>query len=251
MVDNATDDVRLAFPVDGSAGDPQAKLTCMRDLHQHYMQFFVSPVQSLNADDWIATERIVTIEKEWNRYEEARVNDTNPQLPATAEEFKDWFEAVAEIHEYHDICDYLRNDASLLDIALMVHAESKVESYFDDLMALAQSGSPMVTKMTIASNYWDEMGNGKHDAAHTVMLDNTAEWMREHALGREFDFGVLEIADGAGPVRGNRGRAQATGRAGRRLPLRGHPRRRRPRPQPGMGRRGIHADHQGKSRHHS
>jgi hypothetical protein len=77
----------------------------------------------------------------------------------------------------------------------MVHAEGKVESYFDDLMALAQIGSPMVTKMTIASNYWDEMGNGTHDAAHTVMLDNTATWMDENALGRGFDFGVLEIPE--------------------------------------------------------
>ncbi len=195
MVDNTVEDVRLAFPADGTAPDPQAQLTCMRDLHQHYMQFFVSPVQSLTAQDWVATDRLTTIEREWNRHEEARVNDSNPQLPATAEEFKDWFEAVAEVHEYHDICDYLRSEASLLDIALMVHAEGKVESYFDDLMALAQIGSPMVTKMTIASNYWDEMGNGKHDAAHTVMLDHTAAWMKEHALGREFDFGLLEIPE--------------------------------------------------------
>ncbi|MEO7261984.1 MAG: iron-containing redox enzyme family protein [Jatrophihabitantaceae bacterium] len=197
MVDDGTvdDDIRQAFPADGTAPDPQAKLTCMRELHHHYMQFFTSPAESLKLGDWTVSERITNMEKHWNRYEEARVNDTNPELPATAEEFRDWFETISEVHEYHDICDYLRHEASLLDIALLVLAEGKVESYFDDLMALAQVGSPMVTKMTIAHNYWDEMGNGTHDAAHTVMLDNTTEWMREHAIEPGFDLGILEIPE--------------------------------------------------------
>ena len=61
----------------------------MRELHHHYMQFFASPAASLQLGDWTVTERITTIEKEWNRFEEARVNDSSPELPATAEEFRD------------------------------------------------------------------------------------------------------------------------------------------------------------------
>ncbi|HEX8081074.1 MAG TPA: iron-containing redox enzyme family protein [Jatrophihabitans sp.] len=189
------DDICQAFPTDGTAPDSGAKLACMRELHHHYMQFFTSPVESLKLGDWTVTERITRIEKKWNQFEEARVNETNPELPATAEEFSDWFEAVSKVHEYHDICDYLRDEASLLDIALLVNAEGKVESYFDDLMALAQVGSPMVTKMTIARNYWDEMGNGKLDAAHTVMLDSTTNWMLENAIPAEFDLSILEFPE--------------------------------------------------------
>jgi hypothetical protein len=189
------EDVRQAFPVDGTPPDFQAKLACMQELHRHYMQFFVPPAERLTLGDWNVSERIARIETEWNRYEEARVNATNPELPTNADEFRDWFEAFAEIHEYHDICDYLSNDASLLDIALLVLAEGKVESYFDDLMALAQIGSSGVAKMTIARNYWDEMGNGKHDAMHTVMLDNTTEWMRENAIESGFDLSILEIPE--------------------------------------------------------
>ena len=70
-----------------------------------------------------------------------------------------------------------------------VCAEEKVEGNFDDLMALAQIGSPMITKMTIARNYWDEMGNGKPDAAHTVMLENTTRWLLAHAIDPGFDLG--------------------------------------------------------------
>ena len=152
----------------------------MRELHGHHMQFFAFPVESLKLGHWSALDRIATIEEEWNRYEEARVNEMSPDLPVTAEECRDWFEATAEVHEHHDACDYLQNEASLLDIALLVLAEGKVESYFDD-------------PMTIARDHWDEMGNGKHDAAHTVMLDSTTEWMRENAIAPGFDLGIVEI----------------------------------------------------------
>ena len=197
MVDGKTvdDDIRLAFPVNGTTPDQHARLACMRELHHHYLQFFVSPAESLGLGDWITSERVAAIEREWNRFEEARVNDTESELPTTAEEFRDWFEAMADINEYHDVCDYLRNEASLLDIAFLVHGEGKVESNFDDLMALAQVGSPMVTKMTIARNYWDEMGNGNHDAAHTVMLTHTMDWLLEHAIEPRFDLGMLEIPE--------------------------------------------------------
>ena len=230
---------------------PQAKLTCMRELHHHYMQFFVSPVESLELGDWSVSPRLATIEREWNRYEEARVNDTNPELPATAEEFRDWFEMIAEKSTSTTTSVTISGTRQACSISrFSCIAEGKVESYFDDLMALAQIGSPMVTKMTIARNYWDEMGNGNHDATHTVMLDTTTEWMREHAIEPGFDLGMLEIpeayanacellmyslrpplpaartrqsrpagADGSGPLRSDRRRAQATGRAQLRLSL--------------------------------
>jgi hypothetical protein len=167
----------------------------MRALYQHYTQFFVSPVESLTAGDWIASEHVLAIEAAWNHYEEARVTATDPELPTTAEEFRDWFEAIANIHEYHDVCDYLRHEASLLDIAYFVHGEGKVEGNFDDLMALAQIGSPMVTKMTIARNYWDEMGNGNYEAAHTVMLEHTMDWLLDNAVQPDHDLSALEVAE--------------------------------------------------------
>src|SRR5262245_21532612 len=89
-------DVRQAFPADGTPPAPQAKLACMRELHRHYMQFFVSPAESPKQGDWIVSERIAMIEREWNRYEEARVNGANTDLPTSAEEFRDWFAAISD-----------------------------------------------------------------------------------------------------------------------------------------------------------
>jgi hypothetical protein len=188
-------DISQAFPEGGQMPRPEAKLACLRELHGHYMQFFVSPAESLELEDWSVTDRIAQIERAWNQYEEARVYNANPALPATPSEFNDWFTAVAEENEYPDLCYYLRHDASLLDIALLVLAEGKVEGYFDDLIALAQVGSSSITKMTIARNYWDEMGNGDYDAVHTTMLERTTDWMREYAIQRGIEFKMLEFPE--------------------------------------------------------
>jgi Iron-containing redox enzyme len=188
-------DISQAFPSDGTSPVPDAKLTCMRELHRHYIQFFVAPAQSPQQGDWIASERIARIEREWNRYEESRTVSATADLPTTAKEFQDWFAVVSENNEYPDVCDYIRNDASLLDIALLVLAEGKVEGYFDDLMALAQVGLPSEAKMTIARNYWDEMGNGNYNDVHTTMLDRTTGWMREYAVSQKVDFGILEFPE--------------------------------------------------------
>jgi hypothetical protein len=188
--------IRQAFPTErGTLPDPQARLNCLRELHRYYLQFFTSPEESPALGDWVAPEQISQIEAEWNRYEEARVQEAKSGLPVTAEEFQDWFAVVAAENEYQDVCNYLRHDASLLDIALLVLAEAKVDSRFDDLMALAQIGSSDVTKMTIARNYWDEMGNGDYDTVHTTMFNKTAGWMQDYAAGLDIDLGILEFAE--------------------------------------------------------
>jgi hypothetical protein len=190
-------DIQLAFPeTDAVAPEPGAQLSCLRELHQHYLKFFTPPAQSLAVTDLEASERIVQIETQWNRYEEARARAVAPSLPTTLDEFNDWFLTTADEHEYRDICDYLAQDASLLDIALLVLAEAKVDSRFDDIMALAQVGSSGLTKMTIARNYWDEMGNGDYSGVHTALFDHTSDWMRDHvAIPGGIDLGILEFAE--------------------------------------------------------
>ncbi len=190
-------DVQRAFPTDpGTAPDSAAKLACLRELHQYYLQFFTPPEDSIGLSDWQPTDRIMQIETRWNQYEEDRVRPAESDLPETPAEFQDWFLAVSAEHEYQDVCDYLRNDASILDVALMVLAEGKVDSRFDDLMALAQIGSSGVTKMTIGENYWDEMGNGDHGAVHTTMFNDMADWMEGHVTrNTDVDLSILEFPE--------------------------------------------------------
>jgi len=191
-------DIDQAFPTDvGESPDDVAKLRFLRELHGHYLNFFTPPEESLKIGDIEASPRVARIEEAWNAYEERRALAAIPSLPTNVEEFRDWYFTVAAENEYEDLCDYLRNDATLLDIALFMLAEEKVDGRFDDIIALSQIGTTGVTKMTIAHNFWDEMGNGDYDTVHTSMFDHSANWMRT-AVVAEHDIdldSVLEIPE--------------------------------------------------------
>jgi hypothetical protein len=198
LAENLPDEItRNAFPASpDTPPDPDGQLRCLSRLHQHYMRFFTAPEDSLTLGDWETPDDIARIEAAWNRYEEALARPALSDVPVTAEEFNEWFVEVAAENEYQDLCDYLRNDASLLDIALLVLAEDKVDGRFDDLMSIAQIGTSGLPKMTIAKNYWDEMGDGEDAAVHTTMFNKTAQWMRAEVIEPSgFDLGGLEFAE--------------------------------------------------------
>ena len=198
LVENLTEETtRDAFPENlDTPPDRAEQLRCLQRLHRHYLTFFTAPEESLTLGDWETPEDIALIEAAWNRYEEALAGPALSDIPTTAKEFNEWFRVIGVENEYQDLCDYLRNGASRLDIALLVLAEDKVDGRFDDLTALAQIGSSGLTKMTIAKNYWDEMGNGEDAAVHTTMFNNTVQWMRTEVVQpSRFDLDKLEFAE--------------------------------------------------------
>lgn len=197
-------DLERAFPRDlGVAPDGEAKLRLLRELHRHYLTTFTPPEQILTMQDagvdldgMPGPVRIAAIEEAWNRYEETRALAAAGPLPTTPPEFDDWFFSYAVDHVHEDLCEHLRERATLVDMAMFVLAEEKVDGRFDDMIALAQLGASGVTKMTIAHNYWDEMGNGDPAYVHTTMFDRSAVWLRRtvvEPLG--VDLRVLEFAE--------------------------------------------------------
>ncbi len=181
LLDN---DIEQAFPTDPTATpDRDARLACLREMHQHYMGYFVPPEQSAELGEWTTPPRLARIEAAWNSYEEARALASTP-LPSAASEFRDWYSAFAAQHEYPEFCDYLRNRGTLLDVGMLMLAEEKVDGRFDDIIALSQVGTSGVTKMTIAENFWDEMGNGEPSGVHTDMFDHSTSWFRREVVAR-------------------------------------------------------------------
>jgi hypothetical protein len=175
-------DVERAFPTDPAVTpDRDAKLACLRELHQHYMSYFVPPESSAELGEWSTPARIAGIEAAWNAYEEARALATT-SLPGAASEFRDWYFDFAAKHEYTEFCDYLRNRGTLLDVGMLMLAEEKVDGRFDDMIALSQVGTTGITKMTIAENFWDEMGNGDPAGVHTDMFDHSTGWFRREVV---------------------------------------------------------------------
>ncbi|MFW0787917.1 iron-containing redox enzyme family protein [Gordonia sp. CPCC 206044] len=182
-----------AFPhLSDQPGDESARLDQLSRLHAYYVDYLSGPdnfrsIPRLNMD-----ADVREIEHRWLDWETNRVQDV--ELPASASEFHEWFLAVAEAHTQDDFNHYLASEAGLEEIALFFLAEELVDSKFDDLMAMVQIGTQGVTKLTIAENYWDEMGEGTLEHMHTRLFDHSALYMRAQLDEIGFDYRTLQFS---------------------------------------------------------
>ncbi len=165
----------------------------IRALHRHYIAYMGGPesfreIPRLHGDD-----QLNQIQLAWLRWEEAQTDLSS--LPDSAREFPDWFNEVSEAHTQPHFCRYLAEDATLNEIALFFLAEELVDSKFDDLMALVQLGATGETKMTIAENYWDEMGEGDLSKVHTTLFEHSAKYMRNHIRERNVPTAALHMSE--------------------------------------------------------
>lgn len=169
-------DVLAAFPADTSPPAPVFRLSQMRELHRYYTAYLGGAkdfdlVPRLNCDP-----RISAIEGAWLRWEDAHVD--LERLPRSADSLANWFEALCRQHVQPEFCRYLAEEATLDEIALFFLAEELVDSRFDNLVALVQIGATGVSKLTMAENYWDEMGEGSLEGMHTRLFEHSAQYMR-------------------------------------------------------------------------
>jgi hypothetical protein len=70
------------------------------------------------------------------------------------------------------IYKWLAREASWDDIVTFLALEGGPDAGFDDLVAACQIGLTGRAKLELATNYWDEMGNGDLAAVHTTLHDN-------------------------------------------------------------------------------
>ncbi|WP_307622256.1 iron-containing redox enzyme family protein [Streptomyces sp. V3I7] len=165
--------------------DLEIRFALLRRLHEHYLAYMGGPetfgsIPRLNADP-----QITAIEDAWLAWEDRQVDPAT--LPRSAEEFRTWFLEVADNHVQPEFCEYLADEATLGEIALFFMAEELVDSKFDDLMAMVQIGTQGNTKLTIAENYWDEMGEGKLEDMHTRLFEHSAQYMRKQLAELRID----------------------------------------------------------------
>lgn len=111
---------------------------------------------------------------------------------------------VASNHQYYH--SYLPNHGSPEDIKYLLAQETSLDPRFDDILALIQLGAKGDEKMELATNYWDEMGNGKAADMHSVLF---AQALAELAITDQYiqDNYLLEAK-----VCGNLSAALAFGR---------------------------------------
>ncbi len=80
---------------------------------------------------------------------------------------------------------WLAKEASWTELVDFLALEGGPDAGFDDLVAVGQVGLAGSAKLELATNYWDEMGNGDPDAVHTVLHDRLVEAVRMPRIPRE------------------------------------------------------------------
>lgn len=144
------------------------------------------------------------------------------EAPDDPKAFLSWLKDTARQHrafKHPYYSEFIRNEADFEDIRSYVIQESVIDGRFDDLLAMMQVGTGGGTKMEIAQNFWDEMGNGDYSQVHTslfnqifTVFDISAVRLRRGAAVREPGLHALPVPSvlprGSG-FSGNDGMARA------------------------------------------
>jgi Iron-containing redox enzyme len=77
--------------------------------------------------------------------------------------------ALAARDRLPDVYKWVAKEASWEDIVKFLGLEGGPDAGFDDLVAACQVGLSGPAKMELATNYWDEMGDGDPEAVHTTL----------------------------------------------------------------------------------
>jgi pyrroloquinoline quinone (PQQ) biosynthesis protein C len=100
--------------------------------------------------------------------------------PRGGKEFVRWFKDAVQRHvsSNHPFYEqFLPDTANREQLRFYLAQETNLDPKFDDILAQIQIGHRGAPKMEIASNYWDEMGNGQSSAVHTALFQQTLDYL--------------------------------------------------------------------------
>ncbi len=173
--------------------DPLESLELHRRLHRHYTSMLAEPEHFAAVPTLLRMQEIHEVERAWIELLDART--AGLELPSSSAHFKEWYLHQAARHSAatSGFSEYLTHQATLPEIAMFIVVEEKVDSRFDDLMALAQLGTSGQVKLIIGENYWDEMGHGNKRFVHTTMFNTSVTWMRERLQAQGVDSNLMDF----------------------------------------------------------
>jgi pyrroloquinoline quinone (PQQ) biosynthesis protein C len=99
-------------------------------------------------------------------------------FPKDPKEYVKWVKRIIHKHEafLHPLYNqFLKHEATVDDLRYFFIQETTVDARFDDILALMQLGTDGQIKMEMASNYWDEMGNGDFKEVHTNLFSRVMD----------------------------------------------------------------------------
>lgn len=105
--------------------------------------------------------------------------------------------ALAARDRLPEVYTWIAKHADRTGIVRFLSLEGGPDAGFDDLVAICQLGLPPRAKMELATNYWDEMGNGDPVAVHTYLHEQLSDALQlesvedESTLARSAILGLL------------------------------------------------------------
>ena len=94
-------------------------------------------------------------------------------VPTDPDGFIAWFEELKQVGpgQGDPLFPWLAEEATRDELRWFFEQEAAGEAGFDDLVAYTQVKLPVLAKLELARNYWDEMGRGNIKGMHGPMLD--------------------------------------------------------------------------------
>jgi hypothetical protein len=142
------------------------------------------------------------LEREWVN----ELGDLDRPAPTAPDDVVRTLRGLAARDRLPAVYKWLAEDASWSDVVRFLALEGGPDGGFDDLVAVCQLGLTGSAKLELATNYWDEMGNGDLNAVHTTLHTRLATAIRMPAVPRiDQPESALERAALGGLLATNRG----------------------------------------------
>lgn len=156
-----------------------------KSLYCLYEQNFATPAnpQAANQFHPFLLRIRNDIERAWEAFETRRARVKPDEIPGDATSFSRFFKERCEQHRLsrHALFDYLEFKASRAEMVDFFLHDSALILRFCDLVSLAMIGADDEVRAELATNLWDEMGNGDPAMRHTVLFRRLLSYVGHNA----------------------------------------------------------------------
>ena len=174
-----------------------------RALYLLYEQNFAAPTtpQALNQFHPFPIRIRREIERAWQAFETNRARLIVDAIPADPFTFAEAFRQLCVNHPLsrHPLFDFLEFKAKRDDLVAFMQRDSALILRFSDLVAMAMIGADDEVRGELATNLWDEMGNGDLSQRHTNQFRNLLAYVNGEAVSKSISsLGLAGLVDWQG-----------------------------------------------------
>jgi len=144
----------------------------------------LAPIEELDgAEEWQHEPGVAEIKRTLEQHFHSWLGGDEPVMAPA--DVTDAFRAVAHEGLVPPVYEWLADEADRSDLIEFLAYEGGPDADFDDLVALCQVGLSGLPKLTLAANYWDEMGRGSLPEVHTELHRQMADVLRMRRIPLE------------------------------------------------------------------